>query len=506
MTGSGDSRSYQALRDRLIEIYQNVFADDLLPRTVVVVPSLSFDAEELAKIDGAHRYEERMLCMLLLLRMPRTQVIYVTSEAIDPSVIDYFLSLLAGVPFHHARERLRLFHCHDASNAALTEKILARPRLVKRIREAIDYPDAAHMMCFNATQLELDLARRLDIPLYAADPALGDLGTKSGSREVFRAAGIDFPDGAERLSTGEEVAAALADLRARNPDLDRAVVKLDEGFSGEGNALFAYRGDTDCDAIFDVLPERLEFEAAGEQWGRYVGKLEEMSGIVEAYIHGEDKRSPSVQCRIDPTGHPEIISTHDQVLGGPTGQIFLGATFPADAEYWIDLQNRGMKVAEVLADRGVIGRFGVDFVSVREDDGWKHYAIEINLRKGGTTHPFIMLQYLTDGRYDTETGLFRTASGDVRCYYATDNLHEERYRGLLPRDLIDIVVENRLHYHTASHRGTAFHLIGALSEFGKLGVVCIEDTVDEAKRLYERTVAMLDDAVDHATNGEDAEE
>lgn len=497
-----EGRSYEALRERLVEMYETIFADDLEPRTVVVVPSLSFDPDELAKIDGVHRYEERMLCMLLLLRLPRTQVIYVTSEAIDPAIIDYFLSLLSGVPFHHARQRLRLFNCHDASKAALTEKILARPRLVRRIRDAIDFPGAAHMMCFNATSLELDLAQRLNVPLYAADPALGHLGTKSGSREVFRAAGVDLPDGAERLDSGDAVAAALAGLHERNPGLERAVVKLDEGFSGEGNALFTYGEDNSEDAIFDALPERLEFEAIGERWGHYVSKLERMSGIVEAFVDGSPKRSPSVQCRIDPTGRPEIISTHDQVLGGPTGQIFLGATFPAAPEYRLELQDHGLAVAEVLAERGVIGRFGVDFVSVLQNDRWKHYAIEINLRKGGTTHPFIMLQYLTDGKYDVDTGLFRTPAGDVRCYYATDNLHEERYRGLLPQDLIDIVVENRLHYHTASHRGTAFHLIGALSEHGKLGMVCIEDSVEEAQRLHERTVAMLDDAVDSDDQGQ----
>ena len=41
------------------------------------------------------------------------------------------------------------------------------------------------------------------------------------------------------------------------------------------------------------------------------------------------------------------------------------------------------------------------------DGSWTSYAIEINLRKGGTTHPFLTLQFLTDGRYDAETGLFR---------------------------------------------------------------------------------------------------
>ena len=80
-------------------------------------------------------------------------------------------------------------------------------------------------------------------------------------------------------------------------------------------------------------------------------------------------------------------STHDQVLGGPSGQIFLGSTFPADAEYSQDIQEAGRRVAEVLKDRGVLGRFAIDFLSIKREGNWEHAAIEINLRKGGTTHP-----------------------------------------------------------------------------------------------------------------------
>ena len=152
---------------------------------------------------------------------------------------------------------------------------------------------------------------------------------------------------------------------------------------------------------------------------------------------------------------------------------------------------RYAQVARVLAKKGVLGRFGGDFVSVRDHGGWRHLAIEINLRKGGTTHPFLMLQFLTDGRYDTEKGAFLTPGGQPRCYYASDNLESERYRGLTPYDLVDIAVVNGLHFHAATGEGVAFHLIGALSEFGKLGVVCIGQTHERADTLYRRTVEVL---------------
>ena len=152
----------------------------------------------------------------------------------------------------------------------------------------------------------------------------------------------------------------------------------------------------------------------------------------------------------------------------------------------------GRQVGAVLQRRGVLGRFGVDFVCVRRPGGWEAVAIEINLRKGGTTHTFQTLQYLTGGHYDPDNGLFRTPTGQARYYYATDNLTKDLYRRLIPEDLIDIAVEHDLHFDQTTQQGVTFNLIGALSEFGKLGVVSIADSPKHASDVYERTVAVLD--------------
>jgi hypothetical protein len=467
-----------------------------VPRTIVVIPSLSLDAEELVKISGVHHYEERMLCLLMLLRMPRTRVVYVTSQPIAPTIIDYYLHLLPGIPTSHARQRLTTLSCHDASLVPLTRKILERPRLLQRIRDELAGCQYGHMTCFNATPLERTLALALNLPLYATDPALAYLGTKSGSREVFRAAGVGMPDGFENLRDEADLVAALAALKQRHPTLRKAVVKLNDGFSGEGNALFSYEGcpaNGDCPAwVEQVLPDRLRFEAASETWNHYRVKFAAMGGIVEVFLEGANKRSPSAQCRINPLGEAGAISTHDQVLGGPSGQVFLGCTFPADEAYRLAIQEAGMRVAEVLRQRGVLGRVGIDFVSVpRAHGGWDHYAIEINLRKGGTTHPFLMLQFLIDGKYDPGSGCYHTPAGRPRYYYASDTLQDERYKGLTPEDLIDIAVYHDLHFHGATQQGVVFHLIGALSEFGKLGVLCIGDSPERAQALYRQTVEVL---------------
>ncbi len=189
----------------------------------------------------------------------------------------------------------------------------------------------------------------------------------------------------------------------------------------------------------------------------------------------------------------EVLSTHDQVLGGPSGQVFLGSTFPARDDYRLDVQAAGRRVGTVLhRDRSALGRFGVDFVSVRDGDGWRHFAIEINLRKGGTTHTYRILQFLTDGSYEEETGLFRTPSGQPRYYRASDNLKNQSFKLLTPDDLMDVAVEHGLHFSPATQQGVFFHLIGALSSYGKLGLVCVADGESAAAHLYDETVRVLD--------------
>lgn len=495
--GSTDElAAFAKLQARLPELFDAVSADPRKPHTVVVVPSLSLHPGELAKISGVHHYEERLLYMLMLLRRPRTRLVYVTSQPLNPSIIDYYLQLLSGVPGSNARRRLTLVSCLDASSVPLSQKLLDRPRLQQAILNAIPDKTQAHMSVFNSTVLERTVAVRLGIPLYATDPALMDLGTKSGCREVFREAGVLFPDGFERLHTAAEITDALDTLKGRYPKMRRAVVKLNDGFSGEGNALFYFEGCPETGDrktwIRDNLPN-LRFEAAHEHWESFEAKYRGMGGVVECFVEGQDKASPSCQSRVNAKGEPMTISTHDQVLGGPSGQVFLGCTFPAAEDYRVEVQEAGYQVAKVLASRGVIGRFATDFVSVPQPGGgWRHWAIEVNLRKGGTTHPFLTLKFLTDGRYDYHDGQFLTPTGRPKYYYASDTLQAERYRGLSPDDLIDFAVYHDLHFHGASERGVVFHLMGALSEFGKLGLVCIGDNPQQARFLYKKTVGVLD--------------
>ncbi|MBL8729020.1 MAG: carboxylate-amine ligase [Planctomycetes bacterium] len=489
--------AFKRLQAKLPAIWAEVHEQPRQPHSCLIIPSLSFDQEELQKVKGVPFYEERLMFMLMRLRRPGVRIMYITSQPVEEDIVDYYLQMLVGIPPLHAKRRLTMLCVQDASPRALTEKILERPRVVERIRQWIGDRDRAYMSCFTTSPLERTLAVQLGIPLNGADPDLLWLGSKSGSRETFREAGIELPAGFENLKDERAAVVALDTLKRDKPELRRAVVKLNDGFSGEGNALFTYpsampEAEAARHAAIRAAFDTMKFSAPEHSKGEFFAKYAQMGGIVEEFLEADEVHSPSVQLRITPAGQLHIISTHDQALGGDSGQVYLGCRFPANIDYRSLITERAYHVGEVLRERGVLGRFAIDFLVCRKAGAdWRCAAIEINLRMGGTTFPYIALDFLIGGAIGG-AGDYRSRTGVQKYYFATDALVSPAYRGLLPQDFLEIVIHHGLHWSPQTETGVLFHMIGALSQFGKLGVICIADSAQEADDLYQRTRDVLD--------------
>src|SRR5215813_9656440 len=188
--GEAEAR-FNQLQRKLVPLWKSIQSFNQDDQTIVVVPSLTLDFE--CSSSELQAYEERFLFLLLLLRQPRARLIYVTSQIIQPNIIDYYLDLLPGVIASHARKRLFLVSPLDASTRPLTIKLLERPRLIEHIRSLIINFDRAHLVPYSTTTLERDLAIRLGIPMYGADAKFFPLGTKSGSRRIFMEEGVLHP-------------------------------------------------------------------------------------------------------------------------------------------------------------------------------------------------------------------------------------------------------------------------------------------------------------------------
>jgi hypothetical protein len=192
------------------------------------------------------------------------------------------------------------------------------------------------------------------------------------------------------------------------------------------------------------------------------------------------------------------------MLGGASGQRYLGCRFPADPAYAAAITADAAKIGALLAREGVMGRFALDFVVVRDgDSGWSPYAIELNLRKGGTTHPFLTLQFLTDGSYDPQQAVFRAPSGQEKHLVATDHLESPLLRGLTHEALFDIIVRHGLHFDQSRQTGVVFHMISALSERGRVGLTAVGNSPEQADASYRQAEAVLlaeaDSALEPAT-------
>ena len=500
---SDSQAEFDRLQRKLVPLWKSIERFNQDPQTIVVVPSMSIDAINSGAVMQA--YEERFLFLLLLLRQPRARLIYVTSQTILPSIIDYYLGLLPGVIPSHARQRLFLIAPLDLSVRPLSDKLLDRPRLIKRIRSLIMDPDRAHLVPFNTTNREKELALGLGIPMYGADPKFFPLGTKSGCRRIFMEENVSHPLGVENLCSKEDLIGAIAQMRAKKPSIKQVLVKLNEGVSGEGNAVVDLRelpapGDSKEKAMLEERLRAMQFELARVTYASYMKKLQERKGVVEERIIGEEIRSPSVQLRVTPLGAVELLSTHDQLLGGPSGQSYLGCMFPADSGYAALITREAAKVGTRLAKEGVIGRFALDFVVVRSNGKWEPYAIEINLRKGGTTHPFLTLQFLTDGTYDPETAIFTAPNGQQKFFVASDHVESPSYRTLTPDDLFDIVVRHDLHFDQTRQTGVVFHMMSALGELGRTGLTAVGNSHEDATATYDRAVTVLGQEAGAATS------
>jgi hypothetical protein len=440
-------------------------------RSMVVVPSRSLERSHEPPAE-TQAYEERLLCLLLMLRDPRLTIVYVTASPVASAIVEYYLSLLPPAVRLSARARLTLLSAGDRSAGPLTGKLLARPRLLARIRESA--PQPAFVVPFMTTELERDLAL-----------ALGKL---------FAQAGVPHPLGIANVTGRRGAIEAIARLRAEKPELAEVLVKLDDGVSGEGNAVVDLRElpppGTDEERL--CVGEQLDgmvLAAPGVSVDAYLDALASRGGVVEERLVGPDLRSPSVQLAITPNGDVEVVATHDQILDG---QSYVGCRFPAASPYAEPIARLARDVGGRLADAGVIGRSAVHFVVLRDGDGrWRPYAVEINLRSGATTHPLATLALLTGGTYDAQTAMFTTPTGATKHYVATDHLADASLRQLGRDGLLAMLRSGRLGFDHVRQRGVVFHMISSLDELGLVGLTAIGDTGLEAQRCYDRAAAVL---------------
>lgn len=465
--------------DRLAAALEAGRSGSGVPHVVVDLPSLSLSEPLLSHYADRvfvleHRY---LLEAAMLARQPDAEMVFLCSVAPSDVVLDDCFGDLPASVRADCRRRFHVVAVDDPDPRSLSAKLLDRPDLLERVRRLVgDRP--AYVDPYNVTGYEVAVAAALDLPLYGTAPERRRLGFKSEGRRRLRAAGVPVAPGVEDVRTSSDVAAAVRTVAQRAPGCPAVVVKLDDSASGDGNRVIRL-DRTGRPVGLDGLPVwYLDALAAG--------------GVVEELVVGEEFASPSAQVDIRPDGTVVVDSTHEQVLGGDDLQVYQGCRFPADPEHAAPVARHAAAVAAELAGHGAVGRLGVDFAAVRAPDGTQRLlALEVNIRKGGTTHPFAALRHLVPGRYEVDPGRWVALDGTERCYVSTDNLVDPRWQGRGIPEVVGAVRDAGLRFDPDRGTGVVLHMLSCLAVDGRLGVVAIGTTREHAAYLFAATSEAL---------------
>jgi hypothetical protein len=427
-----------------------------------------------------HRY---IVAMLMLHRFDECEMLFVLSEALRPEILDYYISLVPRERQISVGERFRVVGLGDPTHRSVAAKLLDRPDLIQRVRDLVG-GRPAFIEPWNVTDAEVAVALALDVPIYGTAPQLWPLGFKSAGRRLFAEANVPVPFGREDVCSIAHVIEAIRHIREARREARSVVIKHDNSGAGDGNVVIDLPATADDTSAIEAQIARLP------DW--YVDDLAH-GGVVEERITGDHFASPSVQLDISPEGVVDLLSTHEQVLGGESGQVYTGCTFPADPAYAAELARHGRRVGERLATLGVMGRASVDFVAARSSgEAWRLFALEINLRKGGTTHPYAVLRNLVPGTYEEDPGRWIAEDGRRRAYCATDNLIDEAWTGLPPTAVISAVDDAGIGFDEARGTGVVLHMLTGLAIDGRVGLTAIGRSVEEASELEEATRRAID--------------
>ena len=461
--------------------------DSMESHVVVVLPSFSVGESLLSHYASRlPALEHRFLVALFMLRLPAVRILYICSAAPSHAVVDHYLSLLSPDIQETARDRFRIVVVDDPSARAVASKLLDRPDLIEAIRSWIG-DDPAHIEPWNVAEPEMEVALRLELPINGTPPSLWPLGFKSAGRSIFREAGVPVPAGFENLRSVDDAVEAIDRLRAEHPAIPAVIIKHDDSGAGDGNAVIRVDDLEQAGSVMSRRRLRSRINSL-EPW--YIDDLRR-GFVVEERIVGSRFSSPSAQIDILPDGSVRVLSTHEQMLSDD-GQVYLGCRFPADPEYAVDLGAYASAMGHVLAERGALGRVAIDFVASAASPGpWSVHALEANIRKSGTTHPFTVLRHLVPGSYDPKAGTYTDDRGRRKAYVASDNLVDERWTGIEDEQVISALRRAGLTFDSETRTGVVPHMLSCLAIDGRFGVTAIGDSPEQAGDLFEAVAGAI---------------
>ena len=372
---------------------------------------------------------------------------------------------------------------------SLTKNILLNDNAIKEIKETFRCENVI-LEPFVFTHQEKELSKKLEIPSWYDHPQMNYFHTKSGNRFIVGNS-APMPAGLGDLFSFDAVVKGVIKLKNNNPSLDSCMVKLNFGVSGQGNMKL----DLPESKIWQgLLPKEKEysirkcFESARLfnktlKASDFKKRIIEEGAVVEEFISNEIISSPSAQILCKPDSI-DLISTHHQILD-KSGQKFLGGSYPCDDQFREKIETFSIKVGQKLKELKVFGVVSIDFLisKNKKTNELDYHLIELNIRKGGTTHPFMLSNFAVKSGEHFDAGPPSREFVDNYVYRSNDNFYPCRTRYSCQKEILEKATAEGILFSRKKKEGVIFHLLSSYEETGKVGYTILASSKDRVDQL-----------------------
>lgn len=454
--------------------------------TLIYVPSIALGPLTRRHLTGLDYFQERNYYLAAALKESNAQIIFVLSRAMQDELLDAHLDLLrrALILSPAALARLHVLKVEQPPELSLSAALLADKKSLDRLtallagrRGGFDF--------WTVGEDEIALSRAFDLPYIGMPAECSGADSKADSKRIFKHLGVrtpsdfgvffDLPSLRKHASAGTFLQAHTLLLKLNN----------EEG----GNGIARLRLDADFPTD-DALRQAIVIDKSYITLSEFEEQMAVQGALVETFLT-EIIASPSVKLCIDDEGDVFCLATHDQILHN---SMYLGCRFPADPTYRDLVSRTGLFIGRECAREGWRGIVSVDFLwtgSRGDGDDRKLWAIEINARKGATTHPYFWTRTLTGASYDADRGILEV-NGRQTVYRSAEYVTSPHLADISGSQVLRLIRHAGLEYDPDTKQGVLVHMLSCVQRHRKIGVTAIAGNHDDADRYIrdlERIIA-----------------
>lgn len=389
------------------------------PKIIIHLPSLGYPRKIRFTAQDLERRQMSQIMRLVDSMEPDTHVVYISSLPFTDDLHRYYTRLLgirpalkSGSPNTIEQEtnvssRFTVIvpeavskfptHCMSlAQHLKYSSKAMNRLKNMVKGKQALLIPG---IVCLDT----LAIADELEVPVYGSEPEVCHLySTKSGSRRIFNAAGIDLPPGDYDIYNIQQLVESLAGLITNNPFVEKWIIKLDCQFDGRGSFVFnaehipcisqvqkecrrcgpqwAYKSFQQVSfvRILEQLPNALKTtkpanslaHSAYNSWDIFQKELCRQGGVIEALPPTNEITNITVDIEITPHGDINLITCGDQIHS--ENFYCWGWSVPQTSIEPDILRNVSIKIGNAARERNIIGFVKLTFLTFMGENTEQH--------------------------------------------------------------------------------------------------------------------------------------